>query len=68
LKRITIFIIAFADVWSNLSNTQLQRLVLLEQLQVLQMEKEKLVCKQDASFSSATTRIVTESEGKFLHL
>jgi hypothetical protein len=30
---------------SNLSNTQLQRLVLLEQLQVLQMEKKKLVCK-----------------------
>jgi hypothetical protein len=35
---------------SNLSNTQLQRLVLLEQLQVLQMEKEEFICKQDASF------------------
>jgi hypothetical protein len=53
---------------SNLSNTQVQRLVLLEQLQLLWMEKEKLVCKQDASFSSATTRIITDSEGTFLHL
>jgi hypothetical protein len=53
---------------SNLSNTQLQILVLLEQLQVLWMEKDKLVCKQDASFSSATTRIITDSEGAFLYL
>jgi hypothetical protein len=53
---------------SNLSNTQLQRLVMLEQLQVLRMLKEKLVCKQDASFSSATIRTITDSEGTFLHL
>jgi hypothetical protein len=53
---------------SKLSNTQLQRLVLLEQLRVLRMEREKRVCKQDASFSSAATCIITDSEGTFLHL
>jgi hypothetical protein len=44
-KRKETFSFPFAtEETSNLSNTQLQRMVLLEQLQVLRMEKEKLVC------------------------